>query len=273
MRSDEHPGRRLDRLLRRLAGRRALARSAILFERIWPALWPAVGVAGLFVCAALLDLPRLLPPWAHIGAAGGDRPADPRTAGSRALRHAAPDDKAADRRLEVASGLSHRPLAVLTDRPSRGRQGPDAAAVALWQAHVARAVRQVRRLRVGLPRPGLARRDPRALRAALVVALVAAFAIAGSESPSRLAQAMEPTLPREVPPPATELQAWITPPAYTRLAPVFLKAEVRAVSVPAGARLTVSVTGRRWHARACPSTADRNRSARSTKRASRLIGT
>ena len=63
------PGGELDRLLRRLAGRRALARSAILFERIWPALWPPLGVAGLFVCVALLDLPRLLPPWWHIGAA------------------------------------------------------------------------------------------------------------------------------------------------------------------------------------------------------------
>ena len=132
---------------------------------------------------------------------------------------------------------------MLTDRPSRGTGGPDTASVALWQAHVARAVRSVRRLRVGLPRPGLARRDPRALRAALVVALVAAFAIAGEDAPSRLAQAMEPTLPREIPPPATELQAWITPPAYTRLAPIFLKPDSGTVSVPAGARLTVSVTG------------------------------
>ena len=132
---------------------------------------------------------------------------------------------------------------MLTDRPSRGARGPDTASVALWQAHVTRAVNSVRRLRIGVPRPGLARRDPRALRAALVVALVAAFAIAGDDAPSRLAQAMEPTLPREIPSPATELQAWITPPAYTRLAPIFLKPDSGSVSVPAGARLTVSVTG------------------------------
>jgi uncharacterized protein (TIGR02302 family) len=237
------PGGDLDRLLRRLAGRRALARSVILFERIWPALWPPLGVAGLFVCAALLDLPRLLPPWAHIGLLVV-------TAllivgllyrGLRGL--AAPDDVAADRRLEIASGLTHRPLAVLTDRPARGRQGPDEASTAIWQAHVIRAIRQVRRLHVGLPRPGLARRDRYALRAALLVALIAAFGIAGEDAPSRLALAMEPTLPRETPPPATELQAWITPPAYTRLAPIFLKADGGAVSVPTGARLTVSVTG------------------------------
>jgi uncharacterized protein (TIGR02302 family) len=237
------PGGERDRLLRRLAGRRALARAAILFERIWPALWPALGVAGLFVCAALLDLPRLLPPWWHIALLGV-------TAALvlgllfRGLHDVvAPDDKAADRRLELSSGLLHRPLAVLTDRPSRGVRGPDTAAVALWQAHVARAIRSIRRLRVGLPRPGLARLDPRALRAALVLALIASFTIAGDDAPSRLAQAMEPTLPREVPPPATELQAWITPPAYTRLAPIFLKPDGGAVSVPDGSRLTVSVTG------------------------------
>ena len=177
------PGGEFDRLLRRLAGRRALARSAILFERIWPALWPPLGVAGVFVCVALLDLPRLLPPWWHIGllAVTALLILGLLVRGLRTI--AAPDDKAADRRLELASGLAHRPLAVLTDRPSRGTRGPDTASVALWQAHVARAVRSVRRLRVGLPRPGLARRDPRALRAALVVALVAAFAIAGDDAP------------------------------------------------------------------------------------------
>jgi uncharacterized protein (TIGR02302 family) len=237
------PGGETDRLLRRLTNRRALARAAILFERVWPALWPAIGIAGLFVCAALLDLPRLLPPWAHIGLLAITLLliVGLLVRGFRDL--AAPDDRAADRRLEVASGLSHRPLAVLTDRPSRGQLGPDTAAVALWQVHVMRAVRQVRRLRVGLPRPGLARRDPHALRAALIVALIAALAIAGDDAPTRLAQAMEPTLPRDVPPPETELQAWITPPAYTHLAPIFLKAEGGAVSVAAGARVTVSVTG------------------------------
>src|SRR5208282_4256930 len=43
--------------------------------------------------------------------------------------------------------------------------------------------------------------------------------------------------------PTTQLQAWITPPAYTGLAPLFLKPEGGAVSVPAGSLLTVSLTG------------------------------
>ena len=41
----------------------------------------------------------------------------------------------------------------------------------------------------------------------------------------------------------TQLQAWITPPAYTGQAPLFLRADTPAVSVPAGAHLTVNVTG------------------------------
>jgi uncharacterized protein (TIGR02302 family) len=226
-------------LLRRLSGRRFLARLAILFERVWPVLWPPLGVAGIFVCIALLDLPRMLPVWAHIlllvVTVGAVLALLAR--GLRAIRR--PDDAQADRRLELASGLVHRPLSVLTDQPA----GDDDASRALWQAHVARAVRQIRRLRVGFPRPGLARRDPRALRAALVVALIAALAIAGPDAPGRLASAMEPVLPRAPGAPATEVQAWITPPAYTRLAPIFLKPEGGAVAAPAGSHFTASVTG------------------------------
>ncbi|HEX4171266.1 MAG TPA: DUF4175 family protein, partial [Acetobacteraceae bacterium] len=232
-----------ERLLRRLARWRALARTVLFFERLWPALWPPLGVAGLFVCAALLDLPGFLPPWWHVAllVITGVLILGLLVRGVWGI--VAPDQRAADRRLELASGLSHRPLLVLTDRPSGSGGGPDSAALALWQAHVARAVRSVRRLRVGLPRPGLARRDPRALRAALLLALIAAVAIAGDDASSRLALAFQPMLPPETPPPATELQAWITPPAYTRLAPIFLKPDSGTVSVPAGARLTISVTG------------------------------
>ncbi len=228
-----------DRLLRRLAGRRALARLALLFERVWPALWPPLGVAGLFLCAALLDLPRLLPPTLHLTLLVATFVAIVvlLLRGWRGLN--APDDAAADRRLEVASGLRHRPLSVLTDRPA----GHDPAADPLWRAHVERAIRQIRRLRVGLPRPGLARRDPRALRGGLLVALVAALVIAGPDAPERIAEALSPSLPHTPAAPGTELQAWITPPAFTHLAPIFLHAGTASVTAPAGSHLTIDVTG------------------------------
>lgn len=237
------PPGQLNPLLRRLAGRRALARLAILFELVWPALWPALGIAGLFVCAALLDLPSHLASTWHflLLAVTAIAIVALLVRGLWSVR--TPDDAAADRRLERVSGLQHRPLAVLTDRPAQH----DSIGVALWQAHLVRTIRQVRRLRVGTPHPGLPRRDRHALRGALVVALIAAIGIAGADAPARLAAALEPTLPRLPEPPGTELQAWITPPPYTHLAPVFLKPEGSsggvAVSVPAGSHLTVSVTG------------------------------
>ena len=237
-----------ENLLRRLAGWRALARLTLLFELVWPALWPPIGVIGLFLCAALLDLPRLLPTSLHLAllAATGIAVAVLLVRGFKGI--AAPDDAAADRRLEVASGLRHRPLSVLTDRPAGRPTGAspivtDPAADPLWRAHVERAIRQLRRLRVGLPRPGLARRDPRALRGGLLVGLVAALVIAGPDAPDRIAQALSPSLPHTPAAPGIELQAWVTPPAYTRLAPIFLHTDASAVTAPAGSHLTIDVTG------------------------------
>jgi uncharacterized protein (TIGR02302 family) len=150
-----------------------------------------------------------------------------------------PSDRAADRRLETQSGLIHRPLSVLTDKPAL----EDSVGHAIWQAHTARALAQIGRLRVGLPRPGLARLDPRAVRYALLLTVVACLGIANVDAPSRVYAAVTPSLPIAPGVPATELQAWITPPAYTRIAPIFLKTEGGSVSVPSGSHLTVNVSG------------------------------
>ena len=220
-----------------LRRRRTLARAILLFEQLWPELWPPLGVAGLFVCAALLDLPAMLPPALHAAllAVVGLLVLGLLARGLR--RITTPRAADADRRLERASGLAHRPLAVFTDKPAVP------GAEVLWRAHVARAAAQIGRLRVGLPRPGLAARDPRALRGALLVALFACVVIAGADTPLRLARAMTVAFTPEAGPPATELQAWITPPGYTGLAPLFLKSDGNPVSVPAGSHLTVSLTG------------------------------
>ena len=156
-----NPGPDTEALLRRLQSRRATARAVLLFEQIWPALWPPLGVAGVFVCLALLDLPARLPPWLHLALLGGFGLAV-LVLLVRAVRSILlPDDAAADRRLERASGLAHRPLAALSDRPAID----DPIAAALWRTHLLRAGQQVRQLRTGLPRPGLAAIDRRALRA------------------------------------------------------------------------------------------------------------
>jgi uncharacterized protein (TIGR02302 family) len=223
----------------RLRRRRRLARAALTWERLWPALWPPLGVAGLFVLLALLGLPLLLPGWARsllaLGFAGAFGFAVWRSFRGFVL----PQRDAADRRLEQASGLAHRPLATLADRPA----GADPMAQALWQAHQRRATASIRRLRVGLPRPGLARRDPMALRAALGLALLAALVMAGAETPERLRRAFAADVAAPPAPPTLRIEAWVTPPAYTGAAPIFLDPAGGAVTVPAGSRLQVALSG------------------------------
>lgn len=233
----DHHDLRTERLQRMLRRRRGAARAVLLFERLWPALWPPMGLLGLLLCAALLDLPRLLPGWLHLLLLIGAGLALAGFTAWRLRAIALPDAAAADRRLERASGLRHRPLATLADHKAvAGDPG-------LWQAHLARAAAEIGRLRVGAPHPGLAARDPRALRLGLVVLLAACLGIAGGDAPARIGRALRPTLAPSAAAATTQLQAWITPPGYTGQPPLFLRPDTPAVAVPSGSHLTVSVTG------------------------------
>ncbi|MSP00332.1 MAG: DUF4175 family protein [Acetobacteraceae bacterium] len=222
-----------------LRWRRLLARVVLWFERLVPALLPAARVAGVFVCAALLDLPPLLPWWGHVALLAGTATAIVTLLWRGLIRLAPPGATAADRRLERDSGLTHRPLAALSDKPATD----DPTSLALWRIHVARGLARVRRLRLDWPRPGLAALDRLALRNGVLLSLLTTLAIAGRDAPGRLMAAFEPGLPRAAATRPVEIQAWITPPAYTGLAPVFLKRDQASIAVPRGARLTVSLTG------------------------------
>jgi uncharacterized protein (TIGR02302 family) len=222
-----------------LGWRRLLARAVLWVERLLPALLPAARVAGVFLSVALLDLLPMLPWWAHAGVLIGTGVAMLALLWRGLSRLMPPDATAADRRLEQDSGLTHRPLAALTDRPATN----DPASLALWRAHVARGLARVRRLRLGWPHPGIAALDLRALRHAVLLGLVVTLVIAGRDARDRLTAAFEPGLPPPAAPREMQIQAWVTPPAYTGVAPVFLKQDHQAVAVPAGARLTIDVTG------------------------------
>jgi uncharacterized protein (TIGR02302 family) len=234
-----------DGLRRRLAARRSAARRVLWIERLWPALWPATGLIGAWITLALFDVPSLLPPTWHIGVLVVFAVVLVWLVWRGLHRLAVPTLSEIDRRLERASGLRHRPLATLDDRPA----SPTPDGTLLWEAHLARAAAQVRRLRVGWPRPNLARTDTRALRGLLVVAIAAGLIVAGPDAPGRLLRAFSPAMPPGPAVPEPQLQAWITPPGYTHLAPIFLTsasgtdARAATVEAPAGATLTVSLTG------------------------------
>ena len=199
----------------------ALARGAVAWEAIWPALWPVLGVVGLFLAAALTGLLPALNGWLHSAAlvvfAG---------ALLAALVHAVrrislPDDQAGKRRLERDSGLAHRPLTALDDRMMTG--AGDAQSQALWRAHQRRVITRLKGLRVGLPRPGMVAFDPWALRGLVVLLVLVGVAASNGEVGPRLAAAVTPSFNRtpQLPP---SLDAWINPPAYTGLAPIYLEA-------------------------------------------------
>ncbi len=229
-----------------LRRKRLIAQAAISWERLWVALWPPLGVAGLFALSALFGLWRDLPFWLHIAALTVF--AALLIASLLPLRRLAwPDRMEALRRLERASKLKHRPLSSLGDTLSLGLD--EGATTRLWRAHKQALKKSAHGLKAGWPSPGLARRDPFALRGALVLMLFIGFAYAGPQSLQRFMQALVPAAPEHTQ--NITLDAWLKPPAYTSLAPLFLAQGVvektippmREFKVPAGSELVVRISG------------------------------
>lgn len=196
-----------------------LARTTLAWEALWPALWPSVGIAGLFVALALFDVLPALPGWLHAMLLVAFVIAFLSSLIGTLRRFTPPDPEEGKRRLELASGLDHRPLTAVDDSLAGGAD--DGAATALWQAHQRRMAEAVQHLRVGAPAPGLARHDPRALRTGLALLLVVAVIAGWSDPVQRLARAVTPTLQEQSTVPELVLDLWITPPEYTALPPVF----------------------------------------------------
>jgi uncharacterized protein (TIGR02302 family) len=229
----------------RLALRLRLAGAALAWERLWPALWPATGIVGIFLALALLDLLPRLPGLAHLGLLVLLGVLLVLALGAGLRRFRLPGRDAGRRRIEQASGLSHRPLTAIEDRLSVGVE--DAATAALWQVHRQRMAAQARRLAVGWPAAGLVRRDPMALRALLVLVLLVAVIDAGRDWPQRLWRALTPSFTLSGPAATVALDIWLTPPEYTGLPPQFLPAggADRPVAVPTGSSVLAQVHGGR----------------------------
>lgn len=228
-----------------LKRRLGLAAAALLWERLWPALWPATALIGVFVAAALFDLPSLLPRslhWTLLALVAGLLAAAIYDAVGR-MRW--PGRGAARRRVESASGLDHRPLTALEDKLVINTADPGTAS--LWQAHRARMEEAARRLKVGVPAGGLVRRDPYALRVLLCLALFIGAIDAGDDWSARLLRAIDPGMEPAAAAAAVGLDIWVTPPEYTGLPPQFLPAASpkSPIDVPIGSTVLAQVHGGR----------------------------
>jgi len=213
-------------------------------ERILDAFAPAIAVPLVFVAASLLGAWALVPWWLHaVGLAAvvgvwawtlrrGRRRFQPPTA----------DD--VDRRLEMAAGLRHRPIEALTDRPAGAEE---AGSRGLWAAHQERQRTALAQLRFIALAPVLTRRDPWALRAALVLVLIVAVVDAGPAWRSRLLAAVTPAPAGATVELPTRVDLWVTPPGYTDEPPIVHSLElpvaeaIEPLVVPAGSELVVQL--------------------------------
>jgi uncharacterized protein (TIGR02302 family) len=208
----------------------ALARASLAAERVLPALWPALGFAGLYIAVALFGLFAFVP-WplqalllaASITAIGLSL--DAGFAG-----FSWPRWKDGARRLEENSGLKHRPVSESQDRLI----GEDPFALELWRLHQARSL-PFDKMRVGWPAANLGGRDPRYLRYGVLLLLAASLVLAGTDWRLRLIRAFDSGAGLVV-----TLDAWVDPPPYTGLPPLYLPpGDTSVIAVPAGSILNL----------------------------------
>ncbi|MEM7695228.1 MAG: TIGR02302 family protein [Pseudomonadota bacterium] len=224
----------------------ASASAAITWERAWPALAPMVGVVALFVGTALMGLWAPLPPVAKaVGLAAFA--ALFVLAALRVRRLTLPAREDALRRLEEDAALPHRPLGTYEDQLAGDASDP--VTRGLWQLHRQRARARLAKLRFAVPRATLVPHDPFALRTFVGIVLFVGIAVGAGAVAERLITPFDfsdPAAGRTET--AFRLDAWVTPPAYTRKAPLFLSSRTRVetvngIAVPAGSVLTVQAQG------------------------------
>jgi uncharacterized protein (TIGR02302 family) len=206
------------------------AGGVLFWERLWPRLWPLITVVAVFLSVVLFDLLPKLPFILHWIVLAGFA-----IALLIGFRHVFRGDytisaDARRARLERDSAFAHRPLGALEDRPLNGRG--DELAVRLWQAHQQRIRDKLGLLRVRAPSPGMAQKDPRAVRMIVLLIGVIAIGTGWSDAGPRFDRAVKPQAGADGDIPF-KLNVWITPPAYTGLAPVFLEKSGGPVAEPA----------------------------------------
>jgi len=210
----------------------------VAWERFWPCFWPIAGVLGLFLSVALLDFLPALPAGLHALILGLFAVALAAALWRLGSALTWPPAEAGRRRLERDSGLAHRPLAALEDNLATGSR--DAAVGALWEAHRRRLLAQTAGLRLRLPRAGLARVDPLALRIALGLLLFFAALVGRHDWQDRLGSAFTPRFASAAPVVPSRIDVWINPPTYTSQPPLFLQpggSESEAAGAASGAAL------------------------------------
>lgn len=238
----EGPEQRTVRIGAGPLGRTRLATSvSMTVERAWPLLLPIVIIISLFLAVSWIGLFRLMPDTVRLvvtvafalAALAALYPL-------RFFRRPAPEE--IDRRIERANELVHTPVLAQTDRLAGTHSH---FGEALWREHQRRMAEKLAGLGSDMPRTRVPERDPWALRALAALLLVTAFAFSFGPLGGRIGDAFRAHAGREIIPP--RIDAWVTPPAYTRKAPIFLTAGGNepqgVITIPENSEVALRVTG------------------------------
>ena len=220
------------------------ARLGLFWERLWQAsFWPTM-VSGVVVFAALSGLLGSLPGYIRFVLLGL-AVVVLLVSLKQLIKLRWPSQAEALRRLEKQSGLSHRPVTAWHDDLSD--HGGDAQTQIIWQAHKKRQHEMFSNLKSGIPRSNWMYLDPWAGRFTLALLLLVTVVLNGQNWRYELAGLAGKAPAKAVQ--TASLDAWISPPAYTRKPPLLLTSagfkksvsENDDIIVPEGSWLKVRV--------------------------------
>ena len=178
-------------------------------------MWPGMGIVGVGMILALIGLFALIPGAVHAVLLLALFGAMVFAFWRSFARVRGPGWFDGARRVERDSELPNRPITEGADIVAAGKGDP--LAERLWRAHIIRLLASAKNLRLKFPAPGMARRDPRGIRFAVLLGVIVGFIIAGPQSGQRLLSGLLPVFADSVD--NSVFVAWVSPPAYTGLPP------------------------------------------------------
>lgn len=205
---------------------------------MWNGLWPTQAIALALLALGISGLLPALGPWLHSMALLAAAAWLGWTLWQRRAAWTLPSREEAVRRLERDSGVEHRPLHALADRPL------DASPTgqALWAAHQRQLAARLDALQPRVPASDVPRLDRHAWRAGAFLALAVAVAAAGYGWRDRLAESLQPRFASATPAAAPAIELWAEPPAYTGRPPIFAPPAGEELRLPVGSSLIARVS-------------------------------
>lgn len=218
----------------------------LLWETYAPTLALGVLFVLLFTTLATFGLwQRIGDPWRLIGLSIAAYCVVKSALSAR--RQHLPTQSQARRRVELDSGLSHRPLDTLVDTPALNDSNDETPFNAApfneaWQNHLAHAQVQIQRAGTSSLRPTLAPMDKYFLRITTPILLMLAFMVGAGDNYERLRASLTPGWIYGMSAKTAHYEAWIDPPQYTGRPPSYFKGQL-SMDAPEGSEFVARISG------------------------------